>query len=251
MEMTKKYLKIYDDLVKKIQAGVWQVSAMLPSENELSSHYNSSRETIRNALDLLSQNGFIQKVHGKGSIIIDAHKLSLPVSGIVSFKELAENLQLSTQTIVASLNYLEKDHDIYKILSPAAKDRVWQVERVREIANEKVILDKDFFNDKHIPKPSVDVCQDSIYDYIEGELGLTIAFAQKEIVVEEVTEEDQMRLDVDGFTNMVVIKSHVYLEDTSLFQYTESRHRPDKFRLVDFARRLDTRHHPVHEPFLT
>ena len=29
----------------------------------------------------------------------------------------------------------------------------------------------------------------------------------------------------------------VYLEDTSLFQYTESRHRPDKFQFVDFARR--------------
>lgn len=37
-------------------------------------------------------------------------------------------------------------------------------------------------------------------------------------------------LDLGGFTNIVVIKSLVYLEDTSLFQYTESRHRPDKFR---------------------
>jgi GntR family transcriptional regulator, trehalose operon transcriptional repressor len=34
-----------------------------------------------------------------------------------------------------------------------------------------------------------------------------------------------------------VIKNYVYLEDASLFQFTESRHRPDKFRFVDFARR--------------
>lgn len=38
------------------------------------------------------------------------------------------------------------------------------------------------------------------------------------------------RLLIWGGTNIVVIKSLVYLEDTSLFQYTESRHRPDKFR---------------------
>lgn len=28
-----------------------------------------------------------------------------------------------------------------------------------------------------------------------------------------------------------------YLDDTTLFQYTESRHRPDKFKFVNFARR--------------
>lgn len=32
-------------------------------------------------------------------------------------------------------------------------------------------------------------------------------------------------------------KFYVYLEDASLLQYTESRHRLDKFRFVDFARR--------------
>ncbi|MFR5172363.1 MAG: trehalose operon repressor, partial [Clostridium paraputrificum] len=34
-----------------------------------------------------------------------------------------------------------------------------------------------------------------------------------------------------------VIRSEVYLEDTRLFQYHESRHRVDKFKFVDFARR--------------
>jgi GntR family transcriptional regulator, trehalose operon transcriptional repressor len=37
---------------------------------------------------------------------------------------------------------------------------------------------------------------------------------------------------------VVVIRSQVYLDDANLFQFTESRHRPDKFRFVDFARRV-------------
>ncbi|GAA0499082.1 hypothetical protein GCM10008986_27770 [Salinibacillus aidingensis] len=56
--------------------------------------------------------------------------------------------------------------------------------------------------------------------------------------MEEPTEEDAELLDLEGYSSIVVIKSLVYLEDTSLFQYTESRHRPDKFRFVDFARRV-------------
>ena len=98
--MQKKYLAIYDDLVNKIQANTWPVSTLLPSENELSIQYDTSRETIRKALNLLSHNGYIQKVRGKGSVVIDIHKFSFPVSGIESYAELAEKLQLESSTAV-------------------------------------------------------------------------------------------------------------------------------------------------------
>ncbi len=48
---------------------------------------------------------------------------------------------------------------------------------------------------------------------------------KKEIIVEEPTAEDHELLDLEGFYNVVVIKNYVYLDDATLFQYTESRHR--------------------------
>lgn len=36
---------------------------------------------------------------------------------------------------------------------------------------------------------------------------------------------------------VVVVRSDVYLDDTRLFQHTESRHRLDRFKFVEFARR--------------
>lgn len=68
-------------------------------------------------------------------------------------------------------------------------------------------------------------------------LKLNIGFAKKEITVQQVSNEDRKYLDLEDFNMIVVVKSYTYLDDTSLFQYTESRHRPDKFRFVDFARR--------------
>lgn len=44
-------------------------------------------------------------------------------------------------------------------------------------------------------------------------------------------------MDLQNYTHVVVVRNYVYLEDTTLFQYTESRHRLDKFQFVDFARR--------------
>lgn len=236
--MQKKYLTIYQDLVLKIQDNYWPKQTMLPSENELTEMYTTSRETIRKALNLLAQDGYIQKIRGKGSVVIDINKFDFPVTGIVSFKELADKLNVRTQTTVHELSLSKVDPGLQNTLHLNQSDKVWTVIRAREFDGEKVILDKDFLSEKIVPTLTKAICEDSIYSYLENELGLTISFARKEIVVEEPTEEDRQFLDLEGFSNVVVIKSLVYLDNASLFQYTESRHRPDKFRFVDFARRV-------------
>ncbi|TRM11345.1 trehalose operon repressor [Lentibacillus cibarius] len=234
----QKYLTIYYDLVNKIETKQWAESSMLPSEHELTEMYETSRETIRKALNLLAQEGYIQKVRGKGSVVIDVDKFDFPVSGIASFKEMERKLNLSTKTIVNELTLVEADHELKSKLQVKLHDPVWKVVRVREISKEKIILDKDYINHDIVPVLTKEICEDSIYHYLENDLQLHISFARKEIIVEKPTEEDQALLDLEGHSNIVVIKSYVYLDDASLFQYTESRHRPDKFRFTDFARRL-------------
>lgn len=235
--MTNKYLTIYSDIEDQIKKGIIKANTLLPSENELKEQYNTSRETIRKALNLLSQNGYIQKLRGKGSIVIDINKFDFPVSGLVSFKELTDKMGNKPRTIVNELSLQKPENWLKQQLHLSSKDQVWKIVRTREIGGEKIILDKDFIVKKFVPTLTKEICEHSIYYHIENELNLTISFAKKEIVVEEPTAEDQELLNLDGYHNVVVIKSLVYLEDASVFQYTESRHRPDKFRFVDFARR--------------
>lgn len=235
--MTNKYQTIYNEIARQIKSGEIPAQTLLPSENDLKDQFDTSRETIRKALNLLSQNGYIQKVRGKGSIVIDISKFDFPVSGLVSFKELAKKMGAKPKTIVHELDLIKPDSMIRKQLQLSSKDLVWKVIRTREMGGENIILDKDFLTKKFVPHLTEDICADSIYHYLENELGLSISFAKKEIVVEEPNEEDRALMDLEGFHNVVVIKNYVYLDDATLFQYTESRHRPDKFRFVDFARR--------------
>ena len=233
----KKYLSIYQEIANQIQAGKFEAHSLLPSEHELKDQYETSRETIRKALNLLAQEGYIQKVRGKGSIVIKNTKLDFPVSGLVSFHELAQKMDKKPKTIVHEVTLTKPDSFIMQQLNLAAEDQVWKINRVREIDDEKIILDKDYLNHEFVPHITEEICEKSIFQYLENELDLAISYAKKEIVVEEPTEEDRELLDLEGFKSIVIIKNYVYLEDANLFQYTESRHRPDKFRFVDFARR--------------
>ncbi|MFC0524256.1 trehalose operon repressor [Pontibacillus salicampi] len=232
-----KFHSIYQHLVQDIKNGIYASGDTLPSENELAQSFSTSRETVRKALNRLSQHGYIQKVRGKGSIVLDMQKFDFPVSGLVSFKELSESMEEKPATTVHELTLTNPSAMMQEAMEIGEEQLVWNVIRSRAFQRESIILDKDVLLYSKIPKLSREICEDSIYSYIEHDLGLTISFAKKEITVEEPTQEDESLLDLDGFSNIVVIKNFVYLEDATLFQYTESRHRPDKFRFVDFARR--------------
>lgn len=238
MSMENKYLQIYRKIAESIREGKYPSHSKLPSEHDLLNDFSTSRETIRKALNLLSQNGFIQKVQGKGSIVLDARKFDFPVSEIISFKELTGKIGKRHQTHVEELELLHPDEEIQRNLNIKKEQYVWKVHRVREIDNERIILDKDYFNQTYVDHLTKEICENSIYEYIENDLGMIISFAKKEIIVVEPTDDDKRLLHLDGFSNVVVVKIFVYFDDASLFQYTESRHRPDKFKFVDFARRI-------------
>lgn len=235
--MDSKYLKIYNDIVSKIENGIYNPNDKLPSEKELMDGYDVSRDTVRKSLNILEQNGYIQKTKGKGSFVLDINKFNFPVSGVVSFKEISRKLGRDSDTEVESLKCTVPRRSIAKYLELKSDEKVWEVVRARSIGGEKVILDKDYVLQRVVEHLTVDICKDSLYNYIENELGLKIAYAKKEITVQKATEEDKKYLDMKGFDMIVVVRSYTYLDDTSLFQYTESRHRPDKFVFVDFARR--------------
>jgi GntR family trehalose operon transcriptional repressor len=237
MMRKNKFQEIYQELSSQIQEGILRANTQLPSEHELADQYDTSRETVRKALNLLSQNGFIQKIRGKGSIVLETNKFSFPVSGLVSFQELSKSMGKSSMTTVHDFGLIEPDPFLQQQLQADSDELVWKVLRSRQIDGENIILDKDYFLKKYVPKLSKEIAEKSIYAYLENELGLKISFAKKEIVVVDCTDEDKRLLDLGNFQHIVVVKNYVYLDDASLFQYTESRHRLDKFRFVDFARR--------------
>ncbi|WLR59343.1 trehalose operon repressor [Guptibacillus hwajinpoensis] len=232
-----KYQQIYNDLSLNIQNGTYQPNTKLPSEHELAEAYGTSRETIRKALNLLSQNGLIQKIKARGSVVLDLNRYEFPVSGLVSFKEISQKMNRSSRTIVHDLEKKLPSKWVSEQLELNDNAKVWHVVRAREIDGEKIILDRDYFPVEFVPELTKTICENSIYDYLENDLGLIVSYAKKEIVVEEADEEDRLYLDLHDYNHVVVVRNYVYLNDTTLIEYTESRHRLDKFRFVDFARR--------------
>ena len=81
-----QYQTIYEALKTQIQAGQFQEGQLLPSENELCSQFQTTRMTIRQALNELVNEGYIIRKHGKGSIV----KTQIKRLGLLTFKGFSE-----------------------------------------------------------------------------------------------------------------------------------------------------------------
>ena len=65
------YSKIVTDLNHKIGSGEYSVGMYLPYEKQLANHYGVSLSTVRKALTELEQRGFVKKLNGRGTVVIE------------------------------------------------------------------------------------------------------------------------------------------------------------------------------------
>lgn len=70
MNEISKYQHIASVLREQILTSQYPVGHKLPSEHQLMKQYSVSRQTVRNALELLQEQQLIQRVQGKGSLVI-------------------------------------------------------------------------------------------------------------------------------------------------------------------------------------
>jgi GntR family transcriptional regulator of arabinose operon len=70
--MPAKYHRLADQLRSNIRSGLYAEAGRLPSEDALAEAFGVSRQTVRQALHLLAQEGRIEKRKGSGSRIVSA-----------------------------------------------------------------------------------------------------------------------------------------------------------------------------------
>lgn len=235
--MASKYEEIYNSLLDKIKSGYFKKGDILPSEYDLMKEYDASRDTIRKSLQLLSNKGCIQKHKGKGSIVINSNIYNFEFGKILTFKEVSSKLHSKVKTKVQRCECIKPDSFIKNALMLNDDENVWAIERIRNIDGENIILDIDFINASIIPIVNEKILKNSLYEYIENDLNLKISYAEREISCEKANDNDKKLLDLKDYDMIINVESKVFLSDTRVFQLSSGRHRPDKFKFKDFARR--------------
>jgi GntR family transcriptional regulator len=98
-ERQPKYLQIYASLEDRISSGRWPAGSALPSQRELADEFGVSLMTLRQALQLLVDDGLVATRRGRGSYV--AERYAYDVGHLRSFASdlTAQGAELSTRVL--------------------------------------------------------------------------------------------------------------------------------------------------------
>ena len=234
-----KFESIYKDLKQKIESGEYPYQDLLPSENTMVNIYSSSRNTIRRAVLELAEQGYVQSLHGKGVRVIyqPIDQADFTLGGIESFKESAERNHRKTSTKVIQFTEITADARVSANTGFAPGSELYYIQRVRYLEDKALILDINMFLKSLVPGLTKDIAEKSIYEYIENEVGIAIVTSKRKMTVERATEIDEKYLELNDYNCLAVISGQTFNSDGIMFEFTQSRHRPDYFCFQDTATR--------------
>ncbi|MGF7139902.1 GntR family transcriptional regulator [Roseimarinus sediminis] len=189
---------IYEQLRRQISDGTFAEGTLLPSEHQLCSLYQSTRPTIRKALDRLTSEGYIKKQQGKGSIV-----KGVPSGiGILSFSGTTSAIgqeKLTTRIISGpEIRAWEKAFS-FKISEKEKAVGCYYLERLRLVNNLPVFFDITMVPNINLPRFSQRSFENkSLFDILRKNYQLEVKGGEQKLQAIKADERLQHHFKVNA-----------------------------------------------------
>ncbi len=205
------YYQILNDLLSKLKSGELPPNSMLPAELDLAKDYGVSRNTIRHAISLLTNDGYLVRIPGKGTFVLDRRQDLSPIQWVVSSVD--EMLQWTKQTRIdyGPAELLEKIPSIViRDLELNTWNRVWffrgkKYRNNRHVSNIETYLPYEIGAQINHEERG----HKTMFLYIEEKLGIDITRIDQHMTIESYTRKDHEEYK-EGTRHEVVIKRIFY-----------------------------------------
>ena len=227
--MRAVYGDIYRSLLESLRSGEWPYQSFIPSESQLVERFKCSHNTVRRAIAMLAQEGYVQPIHGKGVRVtyLPQERAPFELGGIETFAEASARNHLNAVTEIPVFEEVVCDEALAAQSGFAAGEGLWHLKRVRRIDGKALILDDNYFLQRAVPGLTREIAEQSVFAYLEGPLGMHVTMSKRTITVETVGPDDHAYLDLDGYDCVAVVANRTFDSEGLMFEYTRSHHRPD------------------------
>ncbi|WP_320420620.1 GntR family transcriptional regulator [Mammaliicoccus lentus] len=218
---TPLYFQVYKDIKYKIQNGQYKEGEKLPSERNLYSQYDVSRITIREALKLLEEEGYIRREHGRGSIVLGSQYNQM-LDSLYSFKDEIEKNGDQPSTIMLSLKKIASTEHLQKKMGILPHQEVYELRRLR-LANDKPLI----FETSYLPVKfcegleKFDFNSHSLYNTLDKYYDIQIIRAYENLTARKLSESQAKYLETDINDTCMFIERFSYIEE-GIIEYTET-----------------------------
>lgn len=222
-----KYIAIYEELKQRIVDQQYDIGSLFPSEPELQREFSASRITIRRSVQMLVDEGFLQRMPGIGTVVM-SNKGELQLSTLTSFAKDNQNKKITSKIVRYQMKYSPKPIVLFR-LQLSSNDTVSYQERIRYIDDKAI-----GFQRVYVP-PFVEMdelalsdSKLSIYKYFE-EKGHKVSQAKE--MIEAVIADDELAgyLDIEKGSPLLYVQRVTRDQMGKVIEYAEIYYRGDRY----------------------
>ena len=194
-----KYQVIANDLLNKIQTGTYAQNTIIPPETELADKYQVSRPTMRQAISLLVNQGYLERRRKRGTLVKKV-KIEQEFTHLIeSYSE-----EMSAKGIYPKTNLLYFDEEkatseVSKNLKLPGKAPVFKLVRLRYANDKPIVLVTTYVPKQRIPELiNYNFAQDSLYSTLEKyHLKVTQVIRKLEVMEADETTANLLNIAVN------------------------------------------------------
>lgn len=184
------YHDIADDIIKQINEQTYVDK--LPSEAQLTDHYQVSRNTIRKAIDEVCQQGLLRRVKGSGYYINqitmhDAPVVNLSLGAGEAMRAVDSHL---TSTVLALEDVLANQFQANHLHITIGEPLI-HVLRLRQLNGQRYCIEDSYYLKTQVAQLSLADAQQSIFHAVKRDYDISVNNAENYISV--TTLNDQQR----------------------------------------------------------
>lgn len=220
------YMQLMNYFSEAIAKGEIKPGDKLPSENVMCREFGVSRTTVRQALQLLTQQDLIFSVHGRGSFV-KMPSLSNELASITSFSQVLQQKGLKGRTAIH--NYCPRVSGGHPMLGR----EVASLDLLGYISDAPVVYYRSFFRSELGQKMWEAAKQTesfgaafSTYD-LYPKIGIPRSRVEQTIRAMNATEELAKILDIPVGKALIVLESVNYGTDGTVLEYKTGYYRGD------------------------
>lgn len=242
------YAGVVSDLTEAIASGRYVVGSLLPTEHELADHYAVSRQTIRAALRVLQDRGFISRKKGVGSRVESADPDRGYFQSIAALDDLVRVAAVEVRAISSVESVTLDRAAARRLLAPLGSRwlvftglRVDRARDNRPVSFARIYVDARYpeIEQKVLANPTVLVSA-----LLEPLSGQPIVEARQEVSGTLIDEALAAQLDAPVGSPALRILRHYKTEQSSILEITESIYPADRMSLSMRLRRVTAEGRP-------
>jgi GntR family transcriptional regulator len=224
------WAQLYDDLVRRLEAGGFDTADGFPGEHELADEYEVSRHTVREALRRLRQAGVLDSGRGRRTAV-RRQRIEQPLGALYSlFSEVeARGMRQRSDVLVRETR---TDPVVAARLGVSADAEFVLLERVRYADEEPLALDRTWLL-ASVGRPllTADLSATGIYAELARAGGQRITDGEERIHAVVPTPEQRRRLSLGGSVGLLVIERIGRINGEPV-EWRETLVRGDRFSVV-------------------